>query len=294
MYSKSLVASLALLAVASPAFSAPLPVPESHAELEARLSLPKGAITGLLKSLGGGILTGGALSGLLSLLGGGDAAAPAARELSPLEARGIASILEKLVGAGAESLESVLKKAILGGVASGVAVEGVNAVAGQRRAGIPVAVVDDVAKVAEKGLASVLGNGVASGLGSALGGLGIGAILDKLFGKSDAAAKRSFSDLSDDEVIELLEYVNDMNTKNSKRELKDLTDDEVVSLLEYINDMNNGNSVRALNVGSIGKGLAGLVAGLAATQGAESVIQKLESLFGGSAAPEARSWNDLD
>lgn len=91
-------------------------------------------------------------------------------------------MLEKLVGAGEESLESVLKKAIIGGAASGVAVEGVNAATGQSKRGIPAAVVDDAAKVAEKGIGSIIGNGAADGIGSALGGLGIGAIISKLFG----------------------------------------------------------------------------------------------------------------
>jgi predicted dinucleotide-utilizing enzyme len=57
MFSKSLVASLTLVALASPTFSAP--IPNAHAELEARLSLPSGAIGGLIKSLGSGILTSG-------------------------------------------------------------------------------------------------------------------------------------------------------------------------------------------------------------------------------------------
>lgn len=84
-------------------------------------------------------------------------------------------------------------------MASGVAVEGVNAVAGQNsKRAVSAAVVGDAAKVAEEGktkdpsvlrchlyvhipgIATVLGKGAASGLGSALGGLGIGAIFDKL------------------------------------------------------------------------------------------------------------------
>jgi len=338
MFANSLVVSLAVLAVASPAFSAPLPNP--HSELEARLSLPSGVIGKLVKSLGGGLLSGGAIAGLEALLGvGGDDAAPAAREL--VEARGIASVLEKLVGAGAESIESVLKKAILGGVASGVAVEGVNAVAGQNsKRAVSAAVVGDAAKVAEEGIATVLGKGAASGLGSALGGLGIGAIFDKLFGGGDdSASKRSFADLSDEEVNTLLEWVNDNKDSLSlsprglsesitaileklfgnavqKRSFADLTDSEVNTLLEWVNDNKdsilstravqkrsfadlsdeevntllewvNDNkdsilSTRALPsalTGSIGKGIAGLVASLAATQGVESAIDELKKVF---------------
>jgi len=252
MFAKSAIVSLAVVAAAAPAFSAPVPA-ESRA-----LKLPAGAVGDLIKSLGKGILSGGAVTGLLSLLDGGSDssdAAPAARDLD-LEARaGLASALEKLVGVGAESLESVLKKAILGGVASGVAVEGVNAATGQsKRAGIPTAVVDDAAKAAEKGLASILGNGAADGLGSALGGLGVGAIISKLFGNSDSS------------------------TASSKRGFQDLSDEEVNTLLEYIGQMNGATTKRAIS-SSVGKGLAGVVAGLAATQGAESIIDEIKKLL---------------
>ncbi|KAJ7492262.1 hypothetical protein FB451DRAFT_1217656 [Mycena latifolia] len=267
MFAKSAIISLALVAVASPVLSAPLPVAEVR-DLEARLSLPEGALGSLIKSLGKGILSGGAVSGLLSLLGEGDdsSSTPASRDL---EARGgLASILEKLVGAGEESLESVLKNAIIGGVASGAAVEGVNAAAGQSsKRGIPAAVVDDAAKVAEKTIGSVIGDGVASGIGSAVGGLGIGAIISKLFGSDDSSS-------------------------SSKRGLADLSDEEVNTLLEYINEMNGGSNAvasRTVALGSVGKGIAGLVAGLAATQGAESAIEEIKSLFRREA-----SFDDLD
>jgi hypothetical protein len=257
MFAKSAILSLALVAVASPALSAPLPATEAR-ELEARLSLPAGALGSLVKSLGKGILSGGAVTGLLSLLGEGDDSsdAPAARDLKARA--GLGAILGKLIGAGEESLESVLKNAIIGGVASGAAVEGVNAVAGQSsKRGIPAAVVDDAAKVAEKTIGSVIGDGVASGIGSAVGGLGIGAIISKLFGGDDSTT--------------------------SKRALADLTDEEVNTLLEYVNELNGGSNAvaaRALPaLGSVGKGIAGLVAGLAATQGAEAAIEKIEDLF---------------
>ncbi|KAJ6536701.1 hypothetical protein DFH09DRAFT_1401145 [Mycena vulgaris] len=271
--------SLAVLAVASPAFSAPVPTPDAHSELEARLSLPAGAVKDLLKSLGSGILTDGAFSGLLALLGGGDDAAPAARDL---DARaGLGALLEKLFGVGEEALSKVLKNAVIGGVAGGVAVEGVNTAAGQRRAAVPVAVVEGTAKAASKGLGSIIGSGLASGLGSALGGLGIGAILDKLFNK------RAFEDLNDDEVNTLLEYINDM--QYNRRALADLSDEEVVTLLEYVDDLQNGK--RALpSIGSLGKGIAGLAAGLAATQGAEAAIEQLKALFGARTI----SLNELD
>ncbi|KAJ7131676.1 hypothetical protein C8R43DRAFT_1110652 [Mycena crocata] len=282
MYSKTIVASLALLAVTSPAFS--VPVPNVHGELEARLSLPAGAVKDLLKSLGSGVLSGGAISGLLALLGaGGDA--PAARDLDNLEARGaLSSLLQKLIGVGEEGLESVLKKAVIGGAASGVAIEGVNTVAGQRR-GVPVGVASDAVKVAEKGIGSVISNGVVGGIGSALGGLGIGAILEKLFGTN---AKRSLAELSDEDLVKILEYIGEQS--NAKRSLADLSDDEVVALLEYIGE--HGVDKRAVQLGSIGKGIAGLVASLAATQGAEAAIEQLKDLFARELS--AGSLNDLD
>lgn len=270
MFAKSVIVSLALLSVASPAFSAPLPA----AELEAR-AIPKGAL-GLLKSLGSGILSGGAISGLLALLGGGGDDAAAARrsieDLSPeelntllewvgeqstgvvatrdvhesLEARGIAQILEKLIGAGGASIGTVIKNAVLGGIAGGIGKEAVDTAAGERRA-VPAAAVGGVVK---QGIKSILGNGLANGIGSALGGLGIGAIFAKLFGGDDAAA--------------------------AKRAVEDLTPEELNTLLEWVND--NGIEARALG-GSVAKGLAGLAASLAASSGAEALIEKLKELF---------------
>jgi len=274
MFAKSAIISLALVAVASPVLSAPVPVAEVR-ELEARLSLPTGALSSIIKSLGKGILSGGAVSGLLALLGEGDSsstttAAPTSREL---DARaGLGALLGKLIGAGEESLESVLKNAVIGGVASGVAAEGVNAVAGQstsKRASIPAAVVDDVAQAAEKTIGSVISDGAASGIGSALGGLGITAIISKLFGGDSSST-----------------------TPSSKRALADLTDEEVNTLLEWINEKNGGSNVvssRAVALGSVGKGIAGLLAGLAATQGAESAIDEIKKLLRREA-----SFDELD
>jgi hypothetical protein len=79
-----------------------------------------------------------------------------------------------------------------------------------------------------------------------------------------------------------------LTTNNSKRALEDLSDEEVNTLLEYVNDMQNQK--RALpNLGSLGKGIAGLVAGLAATQGAEAAIDEVKSLF-----RREISFNELD
>ncbi|KAJ6471828.1 hypothetical protein C8R47DRAFT_1324888 [Mycena vitilis] len=272
MFAKSAIVSVALFAAAAPVLSAPLPGQAIEArELEARLSLPAGALGDLVKSLGKGLLSGGAVAGLAGLLGASsddssDSSAPASREL---DARGgLASVIGKLVGAGEESLESVIKNAVIGGAASGVAVEGVNAAAGQSgsRRSVAGTVVDDAAKVAEKGLGSVIGNGVADGVGTAVGGLGIGAVISKLFGGDSSSSS------------------------SSKRALEDLSDEEVNTLLEYVNTLQGGsNTPSARALGSVGKGVVGLGAGLAATQAVEAGIEKIESLF-----RREISLNDLD
>jgi len=265
MFAKSAIISLALVAVAAPAMSAPVSHAVEARELETRLSLPTGALTDLLKSFGKGILSGGAVSGLLALLGEGSSSSSSTTTTSrrEVEARTLASLLEDLVGAGGKSLESVIKDALIGGAASGVAVEGVNAAAGQSsKRSLPVSIIEDGAEAAEATISSVIGKGAADGLGSALGGLGIGAIVSKLFGSSSSSSSSS----------------------TSKRALSDLSDAEVNTLLEYINEMNNNGTLVAreplsLPTSSIGKGIAGLVASLAATQGVESAINEVESLI---------------
>jgi len=247
MFAKSAIVSLAVVAAAGPVVSAPVP-----------LSLPAGAVGDLIKSLGKGILSGGAVTGLLSLLDpSSDSSSNTSRDLE--ERAGLAAALEKLVGVGAESLESVLKKAVIGGAASGVAAAAVDGAAGQNnRRSLGATVVDDAAKAAEKGLGSIIGNGVADGVGTAAGGLGIGAIISKLFGSSDSSSS---------------------STTTSKRGFQDLSDDEVNTLLEYVNELNGGSNSRRAVSSSVGKGIAGLVAGLAASQGASAVVDELEKLF---------------
>ncbi|KAJ7732373.1 hypothetical protein DFH07DRAFT_968475 [Mycena maculata] len=72
MFAKSTVISLALVAAAAPAMSAPISQTAVQArELETHLSLPVDAIGDLAKSLGKGLLSGAAVTGLLSLLGEG-------------------------------------------------------------------------------------------------------------------------------------------------------------------------------------------------------------------------------
>jgi hypothetical protein len=84
----------------------------------------------------------------------------------------------------------------------------------------------------------------------------------------------------------VLEYVSVL--QDHKRALADLSDEEVNSLLEYVGDLQHGKRA-PLQLGSAGKGIAGLVAGLAATQGVEAAIEKIKDLF-----KREISLNDLD
>ncbi|KAJ7024343.1 hypothetical protein C8F04DRAFT_1192468 [Mycena alexandri] len=150
---------LALVAAASPALSAPVPAAEPRA------FLPKGEL--------------GAVARLLGI----------SRDVATL----MREELRLCSTAGKTSLETVIKNAVL---ASGVAVEGVNA------------------------------------------------IISKLFGDSSTGPAAS-----------------------GKRALADLSDAEFNTLLEWVNEKNSPSAVaaRAVALGSLGKGVAGLVAGLAAT-----------------------------
>ncbi|KAJ6488747.1 hypothetical protein C8R45DRAFT_246942 [Mycena sanguinolenta] len=116
MVPKSAVLSLVIVAAAGPVVSAPIPG-----------LLPAGAVGDLVKSLGKGLLSGAAVTGLLSLV---DPSSDS-KTARDLDERSIATALEKLFGVRAEALKSVLKKAIIGGAASGVAATVVDGVAGQ-------------------------------------------------------------------------------------------------------------------------------------------------------------------
>ncbi|KAJ7681025.1 hypothetical protein DFH06DRAFT_1405901 [Mycena polygramma] len=214
MFTKSTIVALALVAGAAPVLSAPLP----GQAIEARELDARSAIGDLVKSLGKGVLSGGAVAGLTGLLGASDDSSNTSRDL---DARGgLGAALGKLIGAGEEPLESVIKNAVIGGAASGAAIEGVNAAAGQssrHRRGLASTVVDDAAQAAEKDVGSIIGNGVANGVGSAAAGLGVGAVIDKLFGSDSSSSKRALAELSDSEVNTLLEYVNTMQAPNIQR-----------------------------------------------------------------------------
>ncbi|KAJ7098629.1 hypothetical protein B0H15DRAFT_584694 [Mycena belliarum] len=296
MHSKAIVATLAALSVAGPVLSAPLPAPAGnpYAELEARAAkLPSGAIKDVLKNLGSGVLTGGAISGLLALLGLAGKDAPAARDL---EDRGLKELLTKLIGAGDEGLASVLKKAILGGAAGGVAIEAVDTAAGQRRAAVGGA----AATAAKSGIGKVIAGGLAGGVGSALGGLGITAIFEKLFGIKAAAARRAVEDLSDDEVKTLLAYVNEVENSSQlearggvpsglgrtlaniiksmlggkgKRAVEDLSDDEVKTLLAYVNEVENSSQLEARGgvPSGLGRTLANIIKSMLGGKGKRAV-----------------------
>ncbi|KAJ7292961.1 hypothetical protein C8J57DRAFT_11460 [Mycena rebaudengoi] len=89
MLTNSLVVSLAVLSIASPVFSAPLSIRNLRLA-----SLPSGAIGSLIKSLGGGLLSGGAIAGLEALLSGGGDGAAAKRAVEDLSDEQLNTLLE--------------------------------------------------------------------------------------------------------------------------------------------------------------------------------------------------------
>ena len=83
----------------------------------------------------------------------------------------------------------------------------------------------------------------------------------------------------------------DSSSTSSKRALADLSDEEVNTLLEYVNTLQGGSNIAAREpapLGATGKGIAGLIAGLAATQGTESIIDEIKKLV------REVSYDDLD
>ncbi|EIN12655.1 hypothetical protein PUNSTDRAFT_124410 [Punctularia strigosozonata HHB-11173 SS5] len=169
---------------------------EERLFMEARAPVSVGALG---KELGKGLATGGGLAALLagaeSLLGGDSSTSK--REF--LEAREPLS-LGSLLGASDDAIGTIIKNSAIGGAAAGAAngitsdilglfnrreltedqikaIEeqlGINLKNDKRAAAGAVG-----AEVAE-GLGSIISKGVVGGLGSALGGFGVGEIIDKL------------------------------------------------------------------------------------------------------------------
>ncbi|EIN10776.1 hypothetical protein PUNSTDRAFT_125469 [Punctularia strigosozonata HHB-11173 SS5] len=140
----------------------------SKRELDVRDPLSLGAVG---KELGKGLATGGGLAALLagaeSLLGGDSSSSK--RELEerdPLSAAGLGSAI----------------KPILGSLAGGLTSAGVTALLHKEFGSRELAELQarGVAGAVETGLKDVIGKGLVGGLGSALGGFGVGEIIDKL------------------------------------------------------------------------------------------------------------------
>ncbi|KAJ6628469.1 hypothetical protein B0H10DRAFT_158415 [Mycena sp. CBHHK59/15] len=199
MFSASTLASFTLIAAAAPVLSAPIPAAQGAAELDARFSIP----TGALKKLGEGLLTGGAIQGLEKLLGvaapsttaaASAPAAPTPRAFSDLSDDEVNQLLEWVNGHAPQARDL------------------------EARFSLP---------------SGLLGKLVKGGITT--GGISIlGDILGKLTGGSDADStatataatsaptvdSRAFSDLSDDEVNQLLEWVNDNANASQARDLE--------------------------------------------------------------------------
>ncbi|KAJ7134391.1 hypothetical protein C8R44DRAFT_870034 [Mycena epipterygia] len=190
-----------------------------------------------------GILSGGAVAGLLDLLSAGDDSTPAARDL---DARGGAgSAIGKLIGAGEESLGKIIGNAVIGGVTGGVAVEGVNTAAGQRRASIPPPPSATQPKPQRKVLAVL----------------------------SEMDSPRVLAPLLEVELVQPSLAFSAYYRRPHRRGLS--------SIRDLVNRIKAPQvAAREPALGSVGKGLAGIVAGLGATQAAEAGIDEIKGLFG--------------
>lgn len=86
-----------------------------------------------MKELGTGAVTSGAVAALTHFLGGGSDSKANKRALEELEARGLGSLLGKLIPSAEESLSKVLKNSIVGGLASGGVVAAGSAASGNNK-----------------------------------------------------------------------------------------------------------------------------------------------------------------
>ncbi|KAJ7171482.1 hypothetical protein C8R46DRAFT_1033086 [Mycena filopes] len=210
-------------------------------------------------------LTSEAISGIEKLFGGGSsaatpAAAPAATAATPSK-RGIASTLEGLLGDGLKDI--------------------IGTFVGNLGATAPAA-------TGAVGSRSFLDT-VEGFAGSAITDI-IGTIL----------LRRSFSDLSDDEVNTFFEWVNKQTPKTGKRAFSDLTDDEVNTFFEWVNKQTPKTGKReVLDRSFLTSAAESVFSGLTS-----EAIAGIEKLFGGgssaataaaAATPAARrSLNELD
>ncbi|KAF7336803.1 hypothetical protein MVEN_02116100 [Mycena venus] len=216
-------------------------------ELNARLALPKGALSGIIKKLAGSALTSGAVAGLEKLLGGDSDAdataadpattdAPASRRA--LASRSLASIIEGLLGGlfpGEQVVEGLIGNLLGGGAGSS---------GSEANATTTSPAATPIARAVSRSAATKVIGGAAGEIPD---------ILEKWFNR------RAFTDLSDDEVNTLLEYI---NNNVDKREL---------------------NARLALPKGAL-SGIIKKLAGSALTSGA---FAGLEKLLGGDSDPAA-------
>ncbi|KAF7302223.1 hypothetical protein MIND_00789300 [Mycena indigotica] len=230
MYSQSLVASLALVAFAAPTLSTPIPAPVAGQDLDIQsrgfLDSIKDGLSNLLGGLGGGSANDGAgsglgaglggLGGLLGGLGGGKAGGEGGNDIaSTLQT--ILPILTKLFAKREQ--DGLLPRGILEDIQNGLG-QIIKATAG--------------------------GAGAGAGSGNVLEK--ILPILAKLFniGKRDVELDaRAWTDLSTDEMITLLDFVE--KHQSSKRSLSDLDADELQTLKQFLKDTKNARSLEDLD-----------------------------------------------
>jgi len=322
-------------------------------DLEARFKLPTGLLTALkgplVKELGSGLLTGGAFAGLAGLLGGGsDTPAPARRDLSheeiyELHRRGFGALLTKLVGAEGK-IGDIIKNGIFGGLASGAVIGGANAAQSKREEELTDeeatalmsflsthekrSIATSLAKLFKGGAGTAIKGGLVNGLGSAVGGLGIGALIDKFTGGSDApAAKREVPELDEDDLKVLIALMPPQSKRSLASSLAGLFKGGAGTAIKgglvnglgsavgglgigaLISKLTGGGDEAApparrsiddlearepLNFGAIGKGLLGTGVGLGASTFASSGIEKLKELFSRELMEELEARAELE
>jgi len=247
--------------------------------------------------------------------------------------RGIGSIVGKLAGATEDSLGTVIKNGIAGGVASGAAVSAGDAVLGNnnnkreiddliveilKRDILERSLLSSAGKLLEGGVGDAIKGGVASGIGSAVGGTVIGDLLNhtrrdiderslvssagKLLGGEAGDAIKSGlvggvgSAIGGTVIGDLLNHTRrDIDERSLVSSAGKLLGGEAGDAIKsglvggigsaiggtVIGDLLNSTKrePEPLSLGPIGKGLVGTAVGIGASSAAQDAIDGVESLF---------------
>ena len=242
--------------------------------------IKKGAASGIGSAIGGA-----AIGGLIDEFTGNNK-----RELSGLEARGLASILG---GAAEDTIGDVIKKGAASGVGSaigGAAIGGlISEFTGDNKR--------DLSGLEARGLASILGGaaedtigdvikkGAASGVGSAIGGAAIGGLISEFTGNN----KRELSYLEARGLASILggaaeDTIGDVIKKGAASGVGSAIGGAAIGGLISEFTGNDNSKREPLNLGPIEKGLLGTGVSLGVSSLVGDGIDKVEGLFGGSSS----------